>query len=107
MTNHATTATQPAAGKPEARDLEQIVAEVTARKPEARDPREIKIQHAVARWADPDGKPIRKQDVIECWAEDWPAILASDSRFSTWSVLTFGTKIFAISPMEPIRKAIG
>jgi hypothetical protein len=83
-----TTATHPAAIKPKARSLE-----------------EIEIQHAVARWADPSGKPRCKQDVIQCWAEDWPAILASDPRFSTWSVLTFGLTIIAISPKESIRKA--
>jgi hypothetical protein len=74
-----TTATQPAAGKPE-----------------ARDPSRIMIEHSIARTA--DGKSA--QDVISCQAEDWPAIQASHPRFLSWSAAVFGLTVVAVSPTK-------
>ena len=67
-----------------------------AQKRPEKDAREIMIVHSVARTA--DGKSA--QDVINCWAEDWPAIQASDPRFSTWATATFGLTVIAIGTLK-------
>lgn len=61
-----------------------------------------KVQRATARWSNDDGEIVESQDVIMCPAKEWPGILRSRRALASWSVLTFGQNIVAVSPPSKV-----